>query len=148
MRFRLADEDRERLGITTEWVELDLDTLDMIECEELDESGYKGGLGQFLDDVNGIDRLGPDGDPVMVAVLDGDGNAVLDDDGQPKLRPIKDRPARATRALVWLAARRAGCVVPLSEFRFQALKFRTDAGADGGKGGTVDSASEKSDDAT
>jgi hypothetical protein len=147
MRFRLADDDRERLGITQEWIEFDLDTFDVLEAEALEDGGYDAA--QFIEQVLGYERTGPDGQPLMVAKLDDGGNEVLDADGQPELvKATRHYPVRARRALTWLAARRAGCTVPLQDFTYGILTVQVEAGPDKGKDPGSDEASEKSDSAT
>lgn len=106
MRIRLSDEDRGRLGLKQEWVSFTLDSFMQTEAEALDDAGYDPD--DFVEDLRGYPVL-KDGQQVMVAVLDSDGQQVVDEDtGQPKTTAKRRRPPRATRALVWLAYRRAG----------------------------------------
>lgn len=115
MRIRLADEDRQRLGLDDEWIVFSLDRLMQVEAEALDDAGYDPE--DFLEDLRGYPVL-RDGQPVMVPLLDDSGEPAVDDDGQPKLVEKRRRRPRSTRAMVWLALRRAGVTVPLVDLDF------------------------------
>lgn len=121
MRFRLADGDRERLGLP-EWIDFDIDSFDVIEAEEIEDAGYEAGL--FLEQLAGRERATADGGKTVHI------------------------PARALRTATWLAAKRAGCAVPYAQFRFDLLGARMEASTEQGKDPAPDPASEKSADAT
>lgn len=109
MRIRLAEEDRERLGLGEDWLVFTLDRLMQAEAEALDDAGYDPE--DFIEDLRGYPIM-RDGQPVMVPLLDNSGQPAVED-GAPKLIEKKRRPPRATRAMVWLALRRAGVTVPI-----------------------------------
>lgn len=112
--YRLSDEDRERLGIKDEWISFDPSRLMFSEAEALEDSGYD--TDQLLEDLRGYEVVDKTGSPVMVPVIDDDGNPALNEDGTPQRVPKMRFPTRGIRAAIWLAARRAGCDVPFSEF--------------------------------
>lgn len=143
MRYRLSDEDRERLGLKQEWVEFSADGLMMTEAEELENAGYDPE--DFLDDVRGRPVVDADGSPVMVPVLDDDGNPVLDADGQPEMAQKRRYPLRQARAAAWIALRRAGVKVPYREFDFNitAARVEQDVAPPVGKGEEAAPASAK-----
>lgn len=115
MRIRLSDEDRDRLGIKDEWITFALDRMMIDDAEEMDDAGYDPD--EFAEDLTGH-VVFRDGQPVMVPEVGVDGQPVLDGDGQPQLTEKRKRPARAMRAVVWLAARNVGVDVPYRGFTF------------------------------
>jgi hypothetical protein len=99
MRIRLAEADRERLGCP-EWLDL---TLSSITAREAGTIQRLGGYGP--DELADALR----GEPIIR-----DGQPVVDDEGQPKLRYDFD----AWVAVVWLALKRSGVTVPYNELDF------------------------------
>lgn len=121
MRIRLADEDRERLGLEQEWIEgFSATRFMMADAEALEVGGYDPD--EFLEDLAGRPVV-RGGEPVMEPELDGDGSQVLVD-GKPKMIQARRVSARTRRAIVWLAVRRAGSTVPFSEFDVQVNGIR------------------------
>lgn len=108
IQLRLPEADRERLGLP-EWIEYDPATLMLTEATALQDE-FDIDPWDFAKVLRGTPVLGPDGEPVMVG-------------GRPKMR----QDMRAWRFVVWVAARRAGCTVPLAEFDINVLGLRTGA---------------------
>lgn len=125
MRIRLSDEDRERLGITEEWLAFQLDRLMMSEAEELDNGGYDPD--DLAEDLAGQIVYGADGEPVMIPVPGSDGQLV----------EKRRRPARVWRAVVWIAIRNAGVQVPYVGFDFnlRGIEYAADPDEEPGKDG-------------
>lgn len=121
MRFRLTDDDRQRLGVEQEWVEIDLSRLMMLEAEELEEAGYDAD--EFLEELRG-EPVFRRGEPVMVDVLDEKDQPVIGADGKPEQRPMLRNTTRSIRAAVWIALRRAGTNVPFATFDFDMTGLR------------------------
>jgi hypothetical protein len=122
-RYKLSDEDRERLGLP-EWIDFDYSKLLMTEAEALESAGYE--TDQFIEDLAGYEVVDKAGNPVMVAVLEEDGSPSLDGDGKP-METVKLRfPIRAHRAAVWIAARRVGCTVSYDDFDFDLAKIKSE----------------------
>lgn len=140
MRIRLADEDRERLGIEQEWIEAFSPTRFMLaDAEALEDAGYDPD--EFLEDLGGRPII-RDGEPVMDPELDDDGNQVLVD-GKPKLVERRRIATRTRRALLWLAVRRAGSKVSFADFDIQLNELRYEA-EDEAPAGKVDTAARPS----
>jgi hypothetical protein len=131
LRFKLSEEDRERLGLP-EWVDFDFDKLLMTEAEALESAGYN--TDEFLDDLRGYEVYDKQGNPVMVPVVDDDGPVL--EDGKPKMVPKIRFPIRMHKAAVWIGARRVGCTVPYRDFDFDlsGLKTELEMGKDPGSG--------------
>lgn len=127
MRYRFSDADRERLGMTEEWVEFDVGQLMLDEAVALEESGYD--VDEFLDDIRGY-PVSRKGKPVMVDVLDDDGQPVIED-GKPKKIQKRRVPLKAMGAAMWIAARRVGSTVAFEDFTFNITDFRTEAQPEG-----------------
>lgn len=126
-RIRLSDEDRERLGLKQEWIEsFDVERFMLADAELLEANGYDPD--EFMDDLQGQPVV-RDGQPVMVAEFDSDGNEVLVD-GKPKMHQKVKRSFRLRRALVWLAVRKAGLTVSFDDFDFQIVGVRHDFSGD------------------
>lgn len=112
LQIRLADADRERLGVQVEWLDADATDVSMRETVAM----------QTLVDEDGrVVFLGPDAWREAIA-----GDPVVDDAGQQVLVEGTDRPKRkpgrlypwAILVLGWLALRRAGLDVELSTLDF------------------------------
>lgn len=131
MRYRLTDPDRERLGITDEWVEFDLTSLRALEAEALEDNGYEAD--QFIDDLIGYEQYDDQGQ-VITRTVDGD-------DGEPTEVALRRRPAKALRAAVWLAARRGGATVALAGFDYDLVGMIREADTGAGKDPEPDPAS-------
>lgn len=127
MRYRFSDADRERLGISSEWVELDLERLMLDEAMGLEEAGYD--VDEFLDDYRGY-PLERNGKPVMVDVVDDTGALVLED-GKPVQVQQRRRPAKAIGAAAWIAARRGGATVSFVDFTYDMFGLEVKAGTQG-----------------
>lgn len=112
IKLRLPEADRTRLGLP-EWIEYDPATLMFTEAEQLQDT-FGIDPWDLAKVLQGVPVLGPDGSPVM----DGD---------QPKTR----QNLRAWRFVVWVAAKRAGCDIPLSDFDINVLGLVTSATNDG-----------------
>lgn len=124
IEIRLSDEDRERLGIEQEWLIYNPDRLMAREAGMLYRATRYDPfrLGQAL---GGIPRVDDNGAPVMEDEVDDEGNPVLDEDGKPKRRQATETDFEAWRAVVWLAAVRAGIAVAYKDFDFDIFGMTT-----------------------
>lgn len=112
-RMRLADEDRERLGVPEEIV-ADFAKIGQVDAEYLDELRAQHPGKDYPDPENLISWLR--GTPV----LNDDGSPVLDDEDKPRTRI----PVRGMRLLVWVALRQAGKEIEFDGFDFARAGVR------------------------
>lgn len=112
IKLRLPEADRTRLGLP-EWIEYDPATLMLTEAEQ-------------LQDVLGIDPWDLAKALQGTPVLNADGSPVMDGD-----KPKTKQNLRAWRFVVWVAAKRAGCDVPLATFDVNVFGLVTAPTTDG-----------------
>lgn len=132
MRIRLADSDRERLGIEEEWLPFDAARITMREAELLQQVGYET-VGEW--------RQAAAGKPIVVDghfVFETDpetGERILDEDLLPIPKTRTDY--RAIRALTWVCLRRNGHPLEWADADFDLEGWGWEADPEPGKDETT-----------
>lgn len=116
IRIRLGDDDRERLGITQEWLEFDVKRLMAREAALLHrKSGFDPE--SLLAGLAGKQKVDRDtGEKLTREVVD-------PDTGEVKVEPVIVVDMDAVIALGWMAAVRAGFAIPYEKFDFDLFSY-------------------------